>query len=316
MKGLANNLTQIQFLLSLKPLQPFHYLTIANMPKIVATVDFLADLPLYDTEKPYFYLPGKDQEIDPEDPRLNNLEFESHTVEVEDMREHPELTLSTCGFTFINNTSSNLQFQTPSDVDAYKRETEELLTSHFSAVKVLTYEVRLRKNQRFERRQFDLNDKLLQEGPAKGAHNDVTYTSGPNIIQRYLPVEDQKAFLRAGYRVRIFNTWRPLVDVLEDRPLALCDSSSVVPDDLIAADRILPDRVGEIYYLRHNTSQRWFVPFIRLLPWPLTLAGIGLNVKNVANLLFFSCMTRWLKDPWHAVSIHSPNAMVRETDKI
>ena len=50
------------------------------MPKIVATIDFLADLPLYDTEKPYFYLPGKDQEIDPEDPRLNNLEFESHTV--------------------------------------------------------------------------------------------------------------------------------------------------------------------------------------------------------------------------------------------
>lgn len=233
------------------------------MPKIVAKIDFLADLSMYDTEKPYFYLPGKDQDIDPEDPRLNNLEFENHTVEVEDIREHPELALSTCGFTFITNKTLNLKFEAPSDVDDYKRETQDLLRSHFSAVKVLTYEVRLRKNQRFERRQFDLNDKLLQEGPAKGAHNDVTYTSGPNIIQRYLPLEDQKAFLRAGYRIRIFNTWRPLVDELEDRPLALCDSSSVVPDDLIAADRILPDRVGEIYYLRYNESQRWSVALFR-----------------------------------------------------
>lgn len=28
--------------------------------------------------------------------------------------------------------------------------------------------------------------------------------------------------------------------------------------DLIAADRILPDRVGEIYYLRYNPEQRWY----------------------------------------------------------
>ena len=53
------------------------------------------------------------------------------------------------------------------------------------------------------------------------------------------------------------STWRPLLPVLEDRPLALCDARTVEPDDLIAADRILPDRVGEVYYLRHNKRQRW-----------------------------------------------------------
>jgi len=53
------------------------------------------------------------------------------------------------------------------------------------------------------------------------------------------------------------STWRPLVPVLEDRPLALCDSRSVDPNDLIAADRILPDRKGEVYYLRRNVNQRW-----------------------------------------------------------
>lgn len=45
---------------------------------------------------------------------------------------------------------------------------------------------------------------------------------------------------------------------LEDRPLALCDSRSVDPNkDLTAADRIIPDRVGEVYYLHYNANQRW-----------------------------------------------------------
>jgi hypothetical protein len=228
------------------------------MPTISATIDFLADLPRYETEKPYFYLPGKDEDIDPEDPRLNNLEFKSHhDIEVKDIREHPELELTKCGFAVVNHESSVNSFNLLTDVETYKSETQELLKNYFSADRVLTYEVRLRKNQHFRRREFDLNDQLLQEGPAKGAHNDVTYGSGPAIIQRYLPIEDQSTFLRPGYRVRIFNTWRPLNSVLEDRPLALCDSSTVAPDDLIPSDRILPDRVGEVYYLRQNAEQQW-----------------------------------------------------------
>lgn len=46
--------------------------------------------------------------------------------------------------------------------------------------------------------------------------------------------------------------------VLEDRPLALCDSRTVEPKDLVAADRIIPDRVGEVYYLTHNPMHRWY----------------------------------------------------------
>ena len=46
--------------------------------------------------------------------------------------------------------------------------------------------------------------------------------------------------------------------MLEDRPLALCDSRSVDPDDLVPADRIIPDRVGEVYYLTYNSNHKWF----------------------------------------------------------
>lgn len=105
---------------------------------------------------------------------------------------------------------------------------------------------------------------------------DVTYGSGPAIINRYLSEEEKNKFLRAGYRVRIVkyafvlsssthklliiqSTWRSLVPDLEDRPLALCDSRTVNPGDFVAADRIIPDRVGEVYYLTHNVNHRWYV---------------------------------------------------------
>lgn len=54
------------------------------------------------------------------------------------------------------------------------------------------------------------------------------------------------------------STWRTLVPVLEDRPLALCDSRSVHPHDLIAADRIIPNNVGEVYYLTYNPNHKWY----------------------------------------------------------
>ena len=58
--------------------------------------------------------------------------------------------------------------------------------------------------------------------------------------------------------VTVRSTWRPLHPVIEDRPLAVCDFRHVNPDDLVAADRVLPDRVGEVYYLHHNAHQKWY----------------------------------------------------------
>lgn len=71
----------------------------------------------------------------------------------------------------------------------------------------------------FNRKQFDANDPLLVEGPAKAAHNgeypersafparltqlDVTIDSGPVIIDRYLSDEEKHRFLKPGYRFRI-----------------------------------------------------------------------------------------------------------------
>jgi hypothetical protein len=59
--------------------------------------------------------------------------------------------------------------------------------------------------------------------------------------------------------MNIHSTWRSLLPVLEDQPLALCDSRSVGETDLMPADRLVPDRVGEVYYLKYNPKHQWFV---------------------------------------------------------
>lgn len=91
----------------------------------------------------------------------------------------------------------------------------------------------------------------------------------------------------------IFSTWRTLVPTLEDRPLALCDSRSVEPKDLVAADRIIPDRVGEVYYLTHNPNHRWYVAkyngFSHISV--ITVIGTGWRGKRLQNHSSLSCMT-------------------------
>jgi hypothetical protein len=40
--------------------------------------------------------------------------------------------------------------------------------------------------------------------------------------------------------------------------LALCDASSVAPDDLVAVERRAKDRIGEIQQAVYNPAHRWY----------------------------------------------------------
>lgn len=229
------------------------------MPSVQANIEYLQKLSLYDKEKPYWCFLPPSESFDPDAQRVDNLEFEDYPdIQIEDIRELNEPPkIDDSGFEVLSHQSKFSKFDRADDVFQYVSETEELLRERMDAVYVKCYDSRLRKNAMFQRTQLDLNDPLLTEGPARGAHNDITYSSGPVVINRYLPEDIQKKFLKPGYRIRIVNTWRTLNPVLEDRPLALCDSRSVDPDDLVAADRIIPAHVGEVYYLTYNPKHRW-----------------------------------------------------------
>ena len=142
------------------------------MSDVRSNLEFLARLPLYDKEKPYVYLPGKDEDLDPSVTKLDNLHFELHPVLIRDMRRRPELSLDECGFEFREYPSHYKRFDKVADIEGYRAETELFLAKRFNAEKVVVYDARLRKNDTFkDRTEFDVYDPLLLEGPAKGAHN-------------------------------------------------------------------------------------------------------------------------------------------------
>lgn len=45
---------------------------------------------------------------------------------------------------------------------------------------------------------------------------------------------------------------------LEDSPLAFCDYRTVDKMDLVASDRVVPTRAGEVYYVKYNPKQEWY----------------------------------------------------------
>jgi hypothetical protein len=54
------------------------------------------------------------------------------------------------------------------------------------------------------------------------------------------------------------STWRTILPIVEDNPLALCDFRSLDPEDLIPSDRVRPDKLGEVFHLHYNPGQKWY----------------------------------------------------------
>ena len=91
--------------------------------------------------------------------------------------------------------------------------------------------------------------------PVSLVHNDYTDWSGPQRV-RDLLADEAAMWLRQ--RFAIIQVWRPIQEVIQEHPLAICDARTISPDDLIAAERRHPDRIGEIYHIAHNPNHRWY----------------------------------------------------------
>ncbi|KAF2229280.1 hypothetical protein EV356DRAFT_393151 [Viridothelium virens] len=87
---------------------------------------------------------------------------------------------------------------------------------------------------------------------------DVTFESAGEAISNVLNESQKKKYLQPGFRFQIVNTWRPLLPKIEDRPLAVCDPRSINLADIFPADKVYPHWLQEIYYLRYNSSQKWY----------------------------------------------------------
>lgn len=60
---------------------------------------------------------------------------------------------------------------------------------------------------------------------------------------------------------QLVNVWRPIKNVVYDRPLAVCESNTLdVVDDLVPTTLVYPPPTpnGDIYSVKHNDAHRWW----------------------------------------------------------
>jgi hypothetical protein len=159
-------------------------------------------------------------------------------------------TLDTHGFAFVSHPTSMRNFFDPDELKrVYYPEIERLVGEVSGATRVVVFDHTLRSGDEGER-----EARLLRE-PVLSAHNDYTEWSAPQRLRELLP-EEAEALLR--HRFAIIQVWRAIDRPIRANPLAIADARSLAPDDLIAAERRYPHRVGETYQVRHSPAHRWF----------------------------------------------------------
>jgi hypothetical protein len=183
----------------------------------------------------------------------SNAVYEPHCVMIRDMRPVAEhMSLDREGFALVTHPSAVKDFYDENQLrDVYYPEAEHLVASVTGASRVVVFDHTIRR--RIPGKLDRLRSAPRQ--PSIRIHNDYSAKSGP---QRVRDIMGDKAEQLMRRRFAIINVWRAIRGPLRDNPLAVCDTTSVRPDDLVAADIIYPDRTGEDYCVTYRESHRWF----------------------------------------------------------
>jgi hypothetical protein len=216
---------------------------------VEAEVNYMA--PLRERPRIYTYDP-------PPGITKSNIVAEPHRVAVHDVRTSAKaFTLDGRGFALIKHESAVEDFDDEKEIrETYYAEAEQLLKDVTGADRVFIFDDTIR---RYIPGLSDYTAGPRQ--PATRVHVDHTANSAPQRVRAFLPDEAEE--LLKG-RVQIINLWRPIKHPVYDAPLAVCDATTVSPDELVPSDLVYPNRVGETYNVRFGPNHRWYyVPRMR-----------------------------------------------------
>ena len=224
--------------------------TIDSLAGVRAELNYLAPMARRPRTYTYDPPPGTPRSTVVNDPR---------SVWIGDARPIiPDVSLDEEGFGLVRHASAVHSFYNEQEVrSVYYPEAEGILKEATGADRVFVFDHTVRRRiPGSEDRRAD-----APRQPVPRVHVDHTERSGPQRVRDLLPDEADR-LLRG--RVQIINIWRPIRGPLRDAPLAVCDASSVRPEQLIASDLVYPNRVGETYSVTFDPGHRWFyVPQMR-----------------------------------------------------
>jgi len=160
---------------------------------------------------------------------------------------HPAPTLDQFGFTLVKHKSKNIDFCSDEDIVAsYYPQAEQVFMRSTGADEVVIFDHTVRT---------DASEEGVQR-PARHVHNDYTAAS---IVQRIIDVVGgDEAVEKLQHRFAEINLWRPIENMVQTSPLAIADARSILRDDLVKADIIYADRIGEIFEVVHRDSHLWY----------------------------------------------------------
>jgi len=178
--------------------------------------------------------------------------YESRRVRVHDMRPLAGgLSLDRQGFALRHHATAVEDFYDEDEVRrVYYPEMVELVKQATGAEEVLVFDHTLRLDDAAAR------DARGTRAPVRNIHNDYTARSGPQRVRDLVAPERAGQWLDG--RFAVINVWRPIAGPVEQAPLAVVDASSLAEGDLVAADLVYEDRVGEIYDVAHHPGHRWY----------------------------------------------------------
>ncbi|WP_315742937.1 MULTISPECIES: CmcJ/NvfI family oxidoreductase [unclassified Bradyrhizobium] len=217
---------------------------IESLPFVTAELNYLA--PVAGKPRTYAFDPP------PGEPKSTAL-AEPHQLPVFDGRAVAQgFSLDREGFALVRHPTVVRDFYNDKEVrSVYYPAAEAFLRATLRADRVVIFDHTVRK--RVEGAP-DVRDGGPRQ-PSTRVHVDQTEHSGVNRVREHLGAEAED--LLKG-RVQVINLWRPIRGPLRDMPLAMCDATTVAPDDLVASDLIYPNRNGETYAVKYNPAHRWF----------------------------------------------------------
>jgi hypothetical protein len=165
---------------------------------------------------------------------------------IRDARAITNLSLDREGFVLAERASAVRDFYNAEEVhEVYYPEVAKLLMDVTGAVRAQVFEHDVRCDALAKR------DKKVRT-PVRMIHDDYTAKSSPERIRLYLPDEAEALISK---RYAIINVWRVIRGPVEATPLAVCDASSVAPEDLLPTEEGVKH---EVYQLRFERRHRWY----------------------------------------------------------
>jgi hypothetical protein len=215
--------------------------------KVYATFNYTKDL-----DKPtelYFYESNASKDIhepgdDPHQMVVTNGWYRASSFSVD--RE---------GFSLHDFNTNYEQWEDDEGVRAaFYPEIVDLLKKKTGAKRILVFDHTIRTNANANKPLTD-ETKTSQRTPVMLVHCDYTAESGPIRVRQLLKDEAEDLLSR---RVAFLNVWKPIRRMVEERPLAMCDTTSTSPQDFFKLHLHYRDRDGENYVMRYSSQHKWW----------------------------------------------------------